>query len=35
LRGRVGASRVGKSIRYTRQNLLDYLAVRAWQGGDR
>lgn len=31
LRGRVEASTVGRKIRYTRQNLLDYLARRRWQ----
>ena len=30
LRGRILASRVGRRIRYTRQNLLDYLAERPW-----
>jgi hypothetical protein len=30
LRGRVKASRVGRRIRYTRQDLLDYLAKRRW-----
>ena len=31
LRGRVKASKVGRKIRYTRQDLLDYLARRRWK----
>lgn len=30
LRGRVNASLVGRKIRYTRQDLLEYLANRRW-----
>lgn len=31
LRGRVEASLVGRKVRYTRQQLLDYLTRRRWQ----
>ena len=31
LRGRIEASLVGRKIRYTKQNLLDYLASRQWE----
>jgi hypothetical protein len=31
LRGRISASLVGRRIRYTRQDLLDYLADRKWE----
>lgn len=34
LRGRVKASLVGRKIRYTRQQLLDYLADREWEPKD-
>lgn len=30
LRGRVNASLVGRKVRYTRQDLLEYLANRRW-----
>ena len=31
LRGRIEASLVGRKVRYTRQQILDYLARRRWQ----
>ena len=30
LRGRINASLVGKRIRYTRQDIVEYLAARRW-----
>ena len=34
LRGRVKGSNVGRKIRYTRQQILDYLASREWEPKD-